>query len=146
MASLIKIHLSTSAEIKIVFSRDVSPLIIFIDVFGTLKRFDKNSITNLFALLSTGGAVIFNRNPVSVFINSFFEEFGITFTTKIIPSALTVTLSIYTVLNIPTTIPIMFSSPKPLLDIIRELYTGLSDLTITSSTFLDKRFTKNSSL
>ena len=62
--------------INSVLSFEVSPRKITIDVLGTLKSLERYSIRHLFALPSTGGAVILTLTLSEVFITSFFDAFG----------------------------------------------------------------------
>ena len=74
---LSKFNLSLSEVLnRIVFSLEVSPFIIFIEVLGILKVFDKNSINHLLALPSTGGVVILILVISPSVIISFLDELG----------------------------------------------------------------------
>ena len=59
-----------------VFSFEVWPLTISIEVLGILNCLERNSTNALFALLSMGCAVILIFIPSSVLIISFFDAFG----------------------------------------------------------------------
>lgn len=77
-AALIFSIFSISSVLKrTVLSLEVSPLTISIEVFGILKVLERNSTRALFALPSTGCAVIFTLTLPSSFLTiSFLEALG----------------------------------------------------------------------